>query len=243
MKSDLLDPSGALTELFAALLSNENMNSILQSVAELSRRHIAGAEYCSITLIRRERAHTVASTGQLAVDLDEVQYKQGWGPCLDASRTDQVLLLEDMATEVRWPRYTPVALEAGARSSLSIPLPVESYLVGALNLYATRAGVFTDQSVQIGVSLAAHLTAALSYAESAFAHRDRVEQLNQALDSRGVIEQAKGMIMAQKRCSAEDAFGLMRKLSMDENIRLQDLATSLVASASGQPVRVRRTST
>ena len=239
MESDVLDPSGALAELFSALLSNQDMDSVLQSVVELSRRHIPGSEHCSITLIRGERAQTVASTGPFALDLDEVQYEQGWGPCLDAGRTDQLILLKDMATEKRWPSYTPVALEVGARSSLSVPLPVENYLVGALNLYATRPGAFTDHSVRVGVSLAAHITAALSYAESATAHRDRVEQLNQALESRGIIEQAKGMIMVQQRCSADKAFALLRKLSMDENIRLQDLATSLVASASGQPVRVR----
>jgi GAF domain-containing protein len=242
MESDVLDPSGALAELSAALLSNQDMHSILQAVAELSRRHIPGSEDCSITLVRGDRGQTVASTGQLATDLDEAQYGQDWGPCLDAGRTDQLLLLEDMATERRWPRYTPIALEVGARSSLSVPLPVENYLVGALNAYATRPGAFTDDSVRIGVSLAAHITAALSYAESATAHRDRVGQLNRALESRSIIEQAKGMIMMQQRCSAEDAFALLRKLSMDENVRLQDLATSLVASASGHPVRVRPTS-
>jgi GAF domain-containing protein len=243
MEPDALDPSGALAELFAALLSNQDMQTVLQAVVEISRRHIPGSEHCSITLIRGERAQTVASTGQLALDLDEVQYQQGWGPCLDAGRTDQVLLLNDMATETRWPRYTPVALEAGARSSLSVPLPVESYLVGALNVYATQPHAFTDESVRIGVSLAAHITAALSYAESATANRLRVEQLNQALESRGVIEQAKGMIMMQQRCSAEAAFAMLRKLSMDENIKLADLATSLVSSAIGQPVRVTPSST
>ena len=238
MEPDAVDPTGAVAELFDALLSHEDMDGVLQAVAELSQRHVPGSEQCSITLVRGKHAHTVASTGPLARHLDEVQYEQGWGPCLDAGRTDQLLHVADMATETRWPTYTPVAVAAGGRSSLSVPLPVESYLVGALNLYATRPNAFTGESARIGTSLAAHLTAALSYAESATAHRSRVEHLNRALESRNIIEQAKGMIMAQQRCSAEDAFAMLRKLSMDENIRLQDLATSVVASASGQPVRV-----
>ena len=239
MEPDVLDPSGALTELFAALLANEDMNSVLHAVADLSRRHIPGTEHCSITLIRGgQRARTVASTGQLATDLDQAQYHHNQGPCLDAGRTDQVLHLPDMTTETRWPRYTPHALHIGARSSLSIPLPVENYLVGALNLYATTPHAFTDHSTRTGESLAAHLTAALSYAETATTHRNRIEQLNHALESRGIIEQAKGMLMMQQQCTAEHAFQQLRKLSMDENIKLQDLATSIVASATGQPIRI-----
>src|SRR4051794_20622346 len=84
MEPDVLDPSGALTELFNALLSNKDMDGILNDVLQLTQRHILGAEQCSITLIRGARANTVVTTGKLALDLDEVQYEQGWGPCLDA---------------------------------------------------------------------------------------------------------------------------------------------------------------
>jgi len=238
MEPDVLDPSGALSQLFQALLSNKDMDGILNDVLQLSQRHIPGAQECSLTLIRGARANTVVTTGQIALGLDEVQYEQGWGPCLDAGKANELILVQNMATETRWPRYTPVAVKAGVRSSMSVPLPVESYVIGALNVYATEPNVFTDESIQIGTALAAHITAALSFAESANVHRLRAEHLRRAMESRGIIEQAKGMIMAQQRCSAETAFAMLRKLSMDQNVRLQDLATSVVASASGQPVRV-----
>jgi GAF domain-containing protein len=233
-----IDPTGALGELSAALTSGSDMAEILDEVVRLVQKHVPGAEQSSITLIRGTKAATAASTGPLPIALDEIQYEQGYGPCLDAGRSDEVMHVDDMATEERWPAYTPLAFRHGVHSSLSLPLPVESYLVGALNTYATRKGAFDRESIAVGTALAAHITAALSFAESSHGHRLRAENLAKAMRSRDVIEQAKGMVMAQQKCSSQAAFQLLRKLSMDENIKLHDLAVSLVSSASGQPIRL-----
>lgn len=233
-----IDPTGALGELSAALTSGTDMAEILDDVVHLVQKHLPGAEQSSITLIRGTKAATAASTGPLPIALDEIQYEQGYGPCLDAGRNDEILHVDDMATEQRWPQYTPLAIRHGVHSSLSLPLPVESYLVGALNTYATTKGAFDQKSIAIGTALAAHITAAVSFAESAHGHRLQAENLAKAMRSRDVIEQAKGMVMAQQKCSAQAAFQLLRKVSMDENIKLQDLAVSIVSSASGQPVRL-----
>ena len=233
-----IDPTGALTELSAALTAGKDMSQILDQVVQVVRQHVPGAEQSSMTLVRGNKAATAASTGPLPVALDEIQYDQGYGPCLDAGRCDEVMHIDDMSTEQRWPEYTPLAVEHGVHSSLSLPLPVENYLVGALNVYATRVGAFTPDSLSVGTALAGHVTAALSFAESSHGHRLRADNLAKAMRSRDVIEQAKGMIMAQRKISAEAAFSMLRKLSMDENIRLQELAVSIVTSASGHPVRL-----
>ncbi len=228
----------AVAQLFGALVAGKDMSGILSDVVAIVRNHVPGAEECSITLIRGKAATTAASTGELPILADEIQYEQGYGPCLDAGRCNEFMHIPDMATETRWPAYAPKVLEYGVRSSLSLPLPVENYLVGALNIYATRPHAFTEESVSIGTSLAAHVTAALSFAESSHGDRLRAENLARAMRSRDIIEQAKGMIMAQQKCSAETAFNLLRKLSMNENIKLNDLAVSIVSSGSGHPVRL-----
>lgn len=235
---NLIDPTGALAELSSALTAETDMSDILDRVVHLVQKHLPGAEQSSITLMRGANAATAASTGPLPIALDEIQYEQGYGPCLDAGRTDSVMHVTDMATEQRWPSYTPLAIQHGVHSSLSLPLPVENYLVGAVNTYATRKDAFDRNSIAVGTALAAHITAALSFAETSHGHRLRADNLARAMRSRNVIEQAKGMIMAQQKCSAEAAFQLLRKLSMDENIKLQDLAVSIVSSASGHPVRL-----
>jgi GAF domain-containing protein len=236
MTSDPLDPTGVLSELARTLLSGRDMAQTLNEVVAISRRNVPGAHESSITLIRGNRPATVATTGELAVVLDEAQYREGYGPCLDAGRSDEVKHIDDMATETRWPTYTPVALQYGVHSSLSIPLPVENYLVGALNMYSAVAHAFTAESMQMAAALSVHLTAALGHVESAHGHRLRAEHLEKAMGTRSVIEQAKGMIMAEQKCTGEVAFAMLRKLSMDENVRLQELAARLVSSASGHPI-------
>jgi len=234
---DPIDPTGAVAELYRVVGSDQELSKTLEDVVALTKRRITGADEVSITLVRHENAHTVAATGPLAVHLDELQYEQGFGPCLDAGRLNEKQHIEDATVEARWPAYVRKARRQGMRSSLSVPLPVESYLVGALNVYSVTPHAFDTKTVRLSGALAAHITAALTHAESSKGHRDRVANLELALESQAVINQAKGIVMVQQKCSADAAFGLLRKLSMDNNIRLYDLAASLVASASNHPVR------
>jgi GAF domain-containing protein len=235
---DPIDPTGAVSELAGLLLAERDMSELLPDIVHLAQRRIDGAEEASITLIRHKKAGTVASTGPLALALDELQYETGYGPCLDAGRSNEVMHVTDAAREGRWPRYIPLARQNGLGSSLSIPLPVENYLVGALNLYSRTAASFSDEIVTLGEALSAHLTAALTSAESAQRHRERADNLAKAMESRAVIEQAKGMIMVQRKCTSSDAFDLLRQHSMEQNMKLRDMAASIVAGGSGHPVRL-----
>jgi len=234
---DPIDPTGAVAELYRAVSSDREITVVLQDVVTVTKRRIPGANDVSITLLRNENASTVAATGSLAVKLDELQYEQGYGPCLDAGRLNENQHIKDVSTEDRWSAYVSKARLDGLGSSLSLPLPVENYLVGALNIYSVTPNAFDTEAVTLGGALAAHITAALSYAEFAQGHRNRAAHLEQALDSQAIINQAKGIIMVQQKCSADDAFSMLRKLSMDNNIRLFELSASLVASASNHPVR------
>ena len=143
--------------------------------------------------------------------------------------------IRDIATEGRWSKYVIRAQELGLGSSVSSPLPVENYLVGALNVYSRTPYAFDADAVDLALAL--HVTAAVSHAESRRAHRERATNMARAIHSHSVIDQAKGIIMAQQKCTSDAAFGMLRKLSMDENIKLYDLAASLVESASGNRLR------
>ena len=227
---DLTGPSGELMQLTAG---DDTMRQTLQKVVDFAKRAVPGASEAAITLIRRGKPGTVASTGGIADVLDELQYEAGYGPCLDAGRSNQIMQITDAATEGRWPGYLPAAREAGLASSLSLPVPVENYLFGALNLYSTSPQAFAAEAVALGDGLAVHICAALSRAEEVFGYRDQIEQLRRAMRTRAVIEQAKGMLMAQRRCSAVDAFTMLRTVSMNQNMKLVDLAVGIVSGASG----------
>ncbi|GGL89197.1 GAF and ANTAR domain-containing protein [Nakamurella endophytica] len=234
--TDPIDPTGALGEVAQTVTAGRDMAEILDDVVQMARRRIAGADDASITLIRKGTAATAAATGPLAVDLDELQYEEGYGPCLDSGRTDEILHIEDAGTETRWPRYLERGRASGLGSSVSFPLPVENHLVGAINVYSRTPRAFEADSITLGAALSVHLTSALSAAESADEYRRTAENLRLALRSRAVIEQAKGIIMVQQKCSADTAFGMLRQLSQDTNVRLSELAVQLVASASNHPV-------
>lgn len=113
-----MDPRTAFAELGRIKLSDLDLDGVLTRVAQLAKASLPGAVEASVTLVRADRAHTAAFTGALAVDLDETQYEQGHGPCLDAAAAGETLRIADMAEESRWPPYALHALErgCGARS-------------------------------------------------------------------------------------------------------------------------------
>ncbi|MEO5832108.1 MAG: GAF and ANTAR domain-containing protein [Nakamurella sp.] len=236
MTVDPFDPTGVMGELSDLLRADRDLEHILTEVVQMARRRIPGTEEAAITLVRHKRPGTVATTGGIAVPLDELQYETGYGPCLDAGRDNVINHIEDATTETRWPRYIPPARDHGLASSLSLPIPVESYLVGALNLYATRPHAFEPSSVDLGDALAAHITAALTHAETREGHRTRAANLERAMLSRSIIDQAKGIIMVQRKCAAGEAFDILRAISMADNVRLAEVAAQLVESASGHRV-------
>jgi GAF domain-containing protein len=232
MGIDPLDPAGASAELRDLMRFYEDPASVLSGVVGLAQRRIPAADDVSVTLVREGRPATVASTGRLASDLDESQYRRGHGPCLDAGYADETMLIDDFAYETRWPDYGEDARRQGLGSSMSVPLPVESYLVGALNLYALTAGVFDADSVEIGRALSAQLTLWLSHAERTGAARARASDIQEALQARAVVDQAKGSLMAQLSCTAQEAFAALREAAHQRGVALADYAATIVAAAT-----------
>jgi GAF domain-containing protein len=230
-----MDPTDAFGQLSRIKLSDTDLNGVLHTIATLAKRTIPGAAEVSVTLVRDRKAHTAAFTGELAVNLDESQYETGHGPCLDAAATAATVSVPEIANETRWPRWTPRALEGGALSSLSIGLPIHEKVTGALNIYATKPEAFDDDSVVLGQTFASYAAVALANAHLYDATATLAQQLQAAMESRAVIEQAKGIVMGDRRCSADEAFQILTKISQDSNRKLRDVATALVAKTTERP--------
>jgi GAF domain-containing protein len=140
-----------------------------------------------------------------------------------------------MRAEVRWPSYVVRAIEVGVRSSLSLPLQVGDEVIGALNLYSRQPEAFDERLRQnLGIFVtqaAAALTMVLRQAR-----QDQVSaQLEQALASRTTIDQAIGVLMAQQRCTADEAFALLRAHSQRNNRKIRDIAADIVERVAGAP--------
>ncbi|SCF05620.1 GAF domain-containing protein [Micromonospora coriariae] len=222
-----LDLTQALIELGTIRYGEASLNAVLVRITEIAKQTVPGSEDVSVTLIQGSRSYTAAYTGDLALRLDELQYEQGRGPCLDAASSGTVIMVEDMATERRWPAWAASARATGAASSLSVALPIQEAVVGALNIYGRAPRAFTEV-VQLAQTFAGHAAVAVANAQRYDGAAALAEQMRNAMLSRAVIEQAKGIIMGRRRCSADEAFAALAKISQDSNQKLRDVAEALV---------------
>jgi GAF domain-containing protein len=226
------DATEVLERLGRLSLRELSMESLLQTVADLAKSVMPGAPEASVTLLVQDRPTTIASTGGLATDLDEAQYDRGHGPCLHAARTGEVVEVRDTRTDGRWPDYLPRAAEAGNFSSLSLPLAVDAdaQLTGALNVYARRPDAFDERSRSVGTRFAPYAAVAAGNLYAYQSARDMADNLQIALASRAVIDQAKGILMERHKFTADQAFQVLARVSMQANRKLRDVADHLVTT-------------
>jgi GAF domain-containing protein len=154
----------AFAELGRIKFTETTFGGLLTRVTDLATCTIPGADEASVTLVGAGGAHTADFTGELALALDEVQYRQGLGPCLVAAASDTTVHVIDMAAGTRWPYWSREALTAGVRSSLSIGLPMHQAVTGALNVYATRPAAFSSDAVVLARTFADSAAVAMTNA-------------------------------------------------------------------------------
>jgi GAF domain-containing protein len=225
------DPTEALERLGRLSLRELSMDSLLQIVADLTKTVMPGNPEASVLLLVKGRPITVVSTGPLATELDETQYDRGHGPCLHAARTGELTEIVDTRADDRWPDYTPRAVEHGNLSSLSVPLAIDQQQVtGALNIYARRPDAFDESSRAVATRFAPYAAVAAGNLYAYQSARDMADNLQLALESRSVIDQAKGILMERYKLTADRAFQLLARVSMDSNRKVRDIADHLVAT-------------
>jgi GAF domain-containing protein len=227
------DAPVAHRSLVGIVLGHSSFVAVLPRAVELAKRAIPGADEVSVTMHEGSPV-TVAATGRLAEEVDTSQYATDTGPCLEAIRSGITVLVEDQSTETRWPEYSRRALGAGIGSSLSVPLPVDGRPVGAFNIYATAAHAFDAPSQLTAEALGAYTGIVLDNAGLYFTAAAQAAQMAEAMATRAVIEQAKGMLMATRRCTADEAFEVLVRLSQKSGRKLRDIAKGLVEDALKQ---------
>ncbi|MFD5824176.1 ANTAR domain-containing protein [Lentzea sp. NPDC060358] len=246
------EPSGAdasLAAQFAALtqvlLSVTTVGAALDRVVDAARSMVVGADMVSVTLRGADgRFFTPAETDAVAESLDQVQYRTGQGPCVDAALPDGpgFATSDDLRSERRWPGFSEQATGHGFASVLSTDLHPRraTALGGALNIYSKRVHGLNGRDRHTALMLAAHASLALAYTTTVEVADLHTRQMRRAIDSRDVIGQAKGILMARRGMTADEAFDVLRRTSQDLNVKLVDLARTLTEhpgeiGASGEP--------
>jgi hypothetical protein len=218
----------ACQELGRISVAEHSLESVLRRVTALSAEVLPGEPVVSVTIVDGPRPATAAASGPVALTLDELQYALGSGPCLTAATTGHRTEIVDTGRPARWPEFAAGAATQGCGSVLSFPLPGQERLSGALNLYAAGFTVSEPRLHDAVVRLADSAVVPVSNAYLYTAAVQRAANLQTALDSRAVIDQAKGILMERFRLTADQAFQALTRVSMETNTKVRDVAERFV---------------
>jgi hypothetical protein len=230
-RATLAQAVAAYADLARTSLSEQPLDAALGRIAHIAARVVPGADEVSVTVLEHGRARSAAFTGPLAIALDERQYQDGSGPCMDAAVTGQLISIEDTAQPGAYPHLRREAERNGIGHTLSIGMATLPDTAASLNIYgAGPGGPFSRLAQDIATTLASYGAIAVLHADPDAAGQTR--QRHRALASRAVVEQAKGMLMWDQRCSAEEAFALLRQESLRSHRPLRDVAAAIVETAA-----------
>ncbi|MGY1836321.1 GAF and ANTAR domain-containing protein [Blastococcus sp. SYSU DS0510] len=219
---------GDLMSRVARRLQEEHgdVEGTLQAISATATWVVPNAEECGITyVIGRSKIESRASTSGLAESVDSLQERLEEGPCFDAVWDEQIVRVDDVGVDERWPEFGRQAAGLGVGSMLCFQLFVEGDRLGALNLYSRTPGAFHDDCQEIGVMFAAHAAVALAGAE-------HESNLRTGMSNRDVIGQAKGILMERHRLTADQAFGVLARVSQELNRKLVDIAGEITSTGA-----------
>lgn len=221
----------ALAEMARDLLAQDSLQQTLDRIVGHAVELVDGCKDAGIMVIHKGVVHTMAASDDKIRASDRIQGELSEGPCFEAvcTGTESYLIPDMQASAASWPRYGPHVQELGIGGMLGFKLFTEDETLGALNLYSSRPGVFSERSEQIGRLLASH--AAVAFASA------RIDaDLHNAISSRQEIGMAIGIIMERDKASPEEAFTVLAKASQDRNIKVRELAHRV--TETGQAPRI-----
>ncbi|MEP7161437.1 MAG: GAF and ANTAR domain-containing protein [Dermatophilaceae bacterium] len=237
LQSSLTDLAGLVSHAFS-------LEELLGKVATFAVNAIPGAQGAGVTLLRTGHPHTrveaLAASHPFVADIDELQYATlGEGPCITAALEQRTVRSGSLGGDKQWPRFGPRVGRLGVHSVLSLPLLQPDEVVGAINVYAREKDAFDDSAVHMGEQFAVPAAVAVHNAQ-VLAHAVALAaQLQTALASRPVIDQAIGILRSRHGETADQAFARLRTLSQHEHRKLVDVAEALVEQAAAR-ARARR---
>ncbi|UOX90272.1 GAF and ANTAR domain-containing protein [Amycolatopsis sp. FBCC-B4732] len=224
--------TAAMAGLTGALESEPAEAEILDAVCAEAVRAVPGADMASITAIRDGEPETMASTDERAVEIDRVQYAAGEGPCLRAAATGEIVRLPLATADAVWPDFTKHARGLGVGSYLAAPLRVDENLSGALNLFGYGDHGFAEADSRLLRLYTTIVSFWLRTTRRYHQARRQADDLEAAMRTRAVIEQAKGILMAVHRIGADDAMKRLVTESQHTNVKLRDVAARFVEELS-----------
>ncbi len=226
----------AMGDLAGLVTESHGLPDLLSHVATFAVRATPGADGAGVTLLQVDRpdnlVQVLAASHPFVAEIDEVQYALlSEGPCITAAQERRTVRSGSLGGERLWPRFGPRVGRLGVHSALSLPLLVEGNVVGTINVYAHAKGAFDDHAEELGELFAAPAAVAVHNAEVLSRAQALAAQLQTALSSRPVIDQAIGILRGRSGGSAEEAFDALRQMSQADHVKVIAVAHKIVDEA------------
>jgi transcriptional regulator with GAF, ATPase, and Fis domain len=225
-----------LSRVIRLLSTQRTLPARLEAVVGIVKRTVPNCDAAGIVLLVNGEPTSVAVTDRLTMEVDLIQYETGEGPCLAALEDAHVVRIDILERDSRFTRFAPGALDRGLRSVLSTPLEVNGDSVGALNMYSMQANAF-DEATEAAVRPLAGYAAEVISTSPLYAYSlDMVDGLLENLESRALIEQATGVLMATEHETTEDALGRLRELALGSGESMRTVAQWVIDERPTEPL-------
>lgn len=219
----------AFVRLADSLVGGFDVVELLNTLVEECKGVLDVDEAGLVLADSKHRLQAMAATSDSCALLEQSQIENGTGPCIEAFTSGEVVTIDDIERSFRWADFRSVALDSGYRAVHAVPLRLRTEIIGALNLFSKEPGALTGQDAMVAQALADVATIAIIQYRSASEQTVVATQLQNALDSRVVIEQAKGVISQFSQVSMDEAFTRMRSRARSSNSSLRSVAETVVS--------------
>lgn len=217
-----------LSRFARTLVRLYDVDAVLQELAD-GVSALLGLVGCGVSLVRDDRLTYATAVPVRVSKLGQAQERTQAGPGVEAWRSGEIVVVPDLSLRTEdWSAYCAAAAEAGIMAVAGIPMCLETRKVGALNLDADGVREWSAEDLAAAQILADMATAYLINASQYGQQQQLNEQLQRALDSRVLIEQAKGIVAATRATSVEEAFDLIRRHARNHHVSLRSVADAIV---------------
>lgn len=221
-ETPILDTLRALAEL---AVNDDDLVETAEGVVALACETL-DCQHAGLTVFRAGGSfETLAPTGPLVSEADNLQYQLGEGPCVEAAWEEETFVSNDLSRDPRYPNWGPKAAAMGFGSLLAARLSIGGNTIGALNLYATDTREYTADDRDTAVIFASHAAATIMTV------RER-ENLKEAVEGRTLIGQAQGILMERFDLDANRSFAVLRRFSQTQNIKLRQVAEMVIENGA-----------
>jgi GAF domain-containing protein len=229
--TDEADLQSSLDGLARIVVAGRSLDELLVRVAVFAKQAIRAADGASVALGESGTTRTVVASDVFVQDIDEIQYGLGEGPCVSALKEHKPFRSASLSGDRRWPRFGPQAGRIGIHSALSLPLLLPEREVGALNIYALDKHAFDEEAERLGALFAVPAAVSVDNAIVLSKAHEFAEQMQAAVSSHAVIDQAIGVMISRSGNTADEALDALRRISQQEGIKMVAAAERIVATA------------